>query len=233
MSEYGESGEVIDPELKALYEKIKPVVEPPRTKEQQDELDKLTKLRAAIPDEPNNSKLYAEAKKLRDSLDVEYHGRPLAEEYLKFVVDELKPFVDQNFRTLTDKKNTCMMGSSMGGLITIYAKARYPEVFGAVACLSTHFLISFKNNPEIPSLVINYLKSSLPNGKNDRIYFDFGTGTLDAWYEPYQKEMDLVMKSIGFVQGKNWETRKFEGAEHSEVAWRKRLDVPLVFLLGK
>jgi enterochelin esterase-like enzyme len=178
-------------------------------------------------------KLTTQTKKLRDSLDVEYHGRPLAEEYLKFVVDELKPFVDQNFRTLPDKKNTCMMGSSMGGLITIYAKARYPEVFGAVACLSTHFPVSFKNNPEIPSLVINYLKSSLPNGKKDKIYFDFGTGTLDAWYEPYQKLMDQAMTSKGYVQGKNWETRKFEGAEHSEAAWRKRLDVPLVFLLGK
>jgi predicted alpha/beta superfamily hydrolase len=186
--------------------------------------------------QPNGpfEKLTALSKGLRDSLDAEYHGGSLADEYLKFVVEELKPFVDHNFRTLTDKKNTCMMGSSMGGLITIYAEARYPEVFGAVACLSTHFPISLKkNNPEIPSLVINYLKSSLPNGKKNRIYFDYGTETLDSWYEPYQKQMDLVMKSKGFVQGKNWETRKFEGAEHSEVAWRKRLDVPLVFLLGK
>ena len=165
---------------------------------------------------------------------MEYHGAPLSDEYLKFIIEELKPFVDQNFRTLTDKKNTCMMGSSMGGLITIYAEAKYPEVFGAVACLSTHFPISLRrNNPEIPSLVINYLKTSLPNGENNRIYFDFGTETLDTWYEPYQKLMDLAMKSIGYVQGKNWETRNFEGAEHSEVAWRKRLDIPLVFLLGK
>jgi predicted alpha/beta superfamily hydrolase len=164
---------------------------------------------------------------------VEYHGRPLADEYLKFIVEELKPFVDQNFRTLPDKKNTFMMGSSLGGLITIYAEASYPDVFGAVACLSTHFPISFKNNPEIPSLVISYLKTRLPKSKNNRIYFDYGTETMDSWYEPYQKQMDLVMKSIGYVQGKNWETRKFEGAEHSEVAWRIRLDIPLVFLLGK
>ncbi len=185
--------------------------------------------------QPNGpfEKLTPQSKMLRDSLDVEYHGGPLADEYLKFVVEELKPFVDQNFRTLTDKKNTFMMGSSMGGLVTIYAKARYPEVFGAVACLSTHFLISYKNIPEIPSLVINYLKEILKYGKNDRIYFDYGTGTLDAWYEPYQMLMDQVMKSKGYVQGKNWETRKFEGAEHTEVAWRKRLDIPLVFLLGK
>ncbi|MDD5150550.1 MAG: alpha/beta hydrolase-fold protein [Flavobacterium sp.] len=173
-------------------------------------------------------------KKLRESLDEEFNGGPLADEYLKFIVEELKPFVDANFRTLIDKKNTFMMGSSMGGLITIYAKAQYPEVFGSVACLSTHFPVSLKqNNPEIPSLIIDYLKSSLPKSKNNRIYFDYGTETLDSWYNPYQKQMDEVMKLKGYILGKNWETRKFEGAEHSEVSWRKRLDIPLLFLLEK
>lgn len=178
--------------------------------------------------------LASENKRLRESLDAEYNGRPLADDYLKFIVEELKPFIDSNFRTLKNKKNTFMMGSSMGGLITIYAETQYPKVFGAVACLSTHFPVSLKeNNPEIPSLIISYLKSNLPQGKSNRIYFDYGTETLDAWYEPYQKRMDEVMKSKGYIQGKYWETRKFEGAEHSETAWRKRLDIPLLFLLGK
>ncbi|MBF2709877.1 alpha/beta hydrolase [Flavobacterium soyangense] len=178
--------------------------------------------------------LESENKSLRESLDAEYNGRPLADEYLKFIVDELKPFVDSNFRTLKDKKYTYMMGSSMGGLITIYAETQYPKVFGAVACLSTHFPVSLKqNNPKIPSLIINYLKSNLPKGKNNRIYFDYGTETLDSWYEPYQKQMDEGMKSKGYIQGKNWETRKFEGAAHTEISWRKRLDIPLLFLLGK
>jgi len=52
------------------------------------------------------------------------------------------------------------------------------------------------------------------------------------WYEPYQKQMDTVMEEIGYTRGVNWITRKFEGAEHSEVAWRGRLDIPLTFLLG-
>ena len=178
--------------------------------------------------------LASENKNLREILDAEYNGGPLADQYLKFIVEELKPFVDSNFRTLKNKKNTFMMGSSMGGLITIYAETQYPEVFGAVACLSTHFPVSLKQNiPKIPSLIINYLKFNLPEGKNNRIYFDYGTKTLDSWYEPYQKQMDDAMKSKGYIQGKNWETRKFEGAEHTEASWRKRLDIPLLFLLGK
>jgi len=178
--------------------------------------------------------LKSEDIKLRESLDLEYNGGPLADEYLKFIVSELKPFVDANFRTLSDKKNTYMMGSSMGGLISIYAITQYPNVFGSVACLSTHFPVSLKqNNPRIPMLIINYLKFSLPEPKNINIYFDYGTETLDSWYEPYQKQMDEVMKSKGYIQGKNWETLKFEGAEHSEISWRKRLDIPILFLLGK
>lgn len=178
--------------------------------------------------------LAIENKSLRESLDAEYNGGPLADDYLKFIVEELKSFVDSSFRTLKNKKNTFMMGSSMGGLITIYAKTQYPEVFGSVACLSTHFPVSLKqNNPQVPVLIINYLKFNLPNPKNNSIYFDYGTETLDAWYEPYQKQMDEVMKFKGYVQGKNWETRKFEGAAHTEAAWRKRLDIPLLFLLGK
>lgn len=178
--------------------------------------------------------LTSENKSIRGSLDAEYNGGPLADDYLKFIVEELKPFVDSNFRTLKNKKNTFMMGSSMGGLISIYAETQYPEVFGAVACLSTHFPVSLKqNNPKIPALIINYLKFNLPNPKSNSIYFDYGTETLDAWYEPYQKQMDEVMKSKGYIQGKNWETRKFDGAEHTEIAWRKRLDIPLLFLLGK
>ena len=174
-----------------------------------------------------------EFKALRDSIDVEYNGGPLADEYLQFIVKELKPFVDANFRSLTDKDNTFMMGSSMGGLISIYAMAEYAEVFKSVACLSSHFPVSLKqNNPVIPKLIITYLKDHLPNGKENSIYFDYGTKTLDSWYGPYQKNMDAVMQEIGY-NNSNWITKKFEGAKHSEVSWRERLDIPLIYLLGK
>jgi len=176
--------------------------------------------------------LTTEEELIREQLDKEYNGGPLADEYLKFLVEELKPFVDSNFRTLPDKKNTFMLGSSMGGLISIYAMAEYPDVFQKVACLSSHFPVSLKqNNPKIPTLIINYLKNNLPDGKANKIYFDYGSETLDSWYEPYQNKMDSVMQEIGY-DNSNWTTKKFEGDNHSEVAWRERLDIPLIFLLS-
>ena len=173
-------------------------------------------------------------KPIIDSLDMEYGGAPMADHYLEFLVNELKPFIDQNFRTMKDKNNTFMMGSSMGGLISIYAIAEYPDVFGAVACMSTHFPISLKhNNPAIPILSFKYLRGKLSPVKQGKIYFDYGTETLDSWYDPYQKQMDQIMRDNGFTEGKNWETLKFTGDEHSEIAWRRRLETPLLFLLGK
>jgi len=169
---------------------------------------------------------------LRKLLDETYQGGPLGDEYLKFVVEELKPFIDQTFRTLPEMENTFMMGSSMGGIISLYAIARYPKVFKSVACLSTHYPLLLENNAEIPPILIRYFKSHLPKPGKHKIYFDFGTETHDAWYEPYQCQMDCVMEKFGYIKGDDWITYKFEGEEHSEVAWRKRLNIPLNFLLG-
>ena len=178
--------------------------------------------------------LNAEQQVLRDSLDADYNGGPLADEYLKSIVEELKPFLDTNYKTLADKENTYMMGSSMGGLISIYAMAEYPHVFKSVACLSSHFPISLKQNSAIIThQIIDYLRDNLPDGTSNRIYFDYGTKTLDTWYEPHQQYMDSMMVQLGYTENLNWVTRKFEGAEHSEISWKERLDVPLMFLIGK
>ena len=142
--------------------------------------------------------------------------------------------MDTTYKTLSNKDNTYMMGSSMGGLISIYAMAEYPDVFKSVACLSTHFPVSLKvNESETTHLIIDYLKQKLPDGSSNNIYFDYGTNTLDSWYSSHQQYMDSALVEIGYVQGENWETRKFEGAEHSEISWKARLDTPLEFLIGK
>lgn len=57
-------------------------------------------------------------------------------EYLDFIVNNLKPFIDKSFRTAPGKKTTWMAGGSMGGLITLYAGLRYPDVFGALGVMS-------------------------------------------------------------------------------------------------
>ena len=158
---------------------------------------------------------------------------PISDLYLKFLVTELKPFIDKTFATKKDRKNTFIAGSSMGGLISMYAICEYPKVFGGAACMSTHWpgIFSVENNP-IPDAFIKYLKANLPNPKNHKIYFDYGDQTLDALYKPYQEKVDVVMKAKGFTD-KNWSTQFFPGKDHSEKSWNERLAIPFVFLLGK
>ena len=160
-----------------------------------------------------------------------FKGKIYSDEYLKFLVKELKPFVDKNYSTYTDAPHTFMMGSSMGGLISMYAICEYPEVFGGAICMSTHWpgIFASENNP-IPLAFRNYLKANLPNPKTHKIYFDFGTETLDKLYEPYQIKVDEIMKAKKFGK-KNWQTLKFEGEDHSEKSWAKRLSIPLAFML--
>ncbi len=154
-----------------------------------------------------------------------------SDNYLKFIVQELKPFIDDKYSTRSDMKNTYIAGSSMGGLISMYALSEYPEVFHGAACLSTHWPGTFDtlNNP-IPSKFAEYLNQHVPNPETHLLYFDYGTETLDALYEPYQKMIDSIMVKNKYSD-ENWKTLKFEGEDHSEKAWSKRLDIPLKFLL--
>jgi predicted alpha/beta superfamily hydrolase len=144
--------------------------------------------------------------------------------YLRFIVEELKPFVDAHYRTLSDQRNTFIMGSSMGGLISLYAMCEYPRIFGGSGCVSTHFPIG-------RGIVLKYMQENLPDPKTHRFYFDYGTRTTDKTYEKYQLQADKILQTSGYIQGENWITRKFEGHEHSEIDWRKRIHIPLEFLL--
>ena len=151
---------------------------------------------------------------------------PLSDAYLRFLVEELKPAIDRRYRTRPGRADTFVMGSSMGGLISLYALAEYPRVFGGAACLSTHW-------PAADGAVIDYALKALPQAGPHRLYFDFGTAGLDAQYGPYQKRMDEVLRAHGYTEGRDWVTRRFEGAGHDEASWKARLDVPLTFLLGR
>ena len=157
--------------------------------------------------------------------------QPVSDNYLKFLVTELKPFIDKKYKVYTDRKHTFIAGSSMGGLISMYAICEYPQIFGAAACMSTHWpgIFLMENNP-IPDSFVDYLKKNLPDPKNHKIYFDYGDQTLDAMYPPLQKKVDEVMKKRGFTDN-NWKTQFFPGKDHSEKSWNERLNIPLEFLL--
>ena len=166
-----------------------------------------------------------------DSKEPILQNGPISDNYLKFIVNELKPYIDQNFFTLTDRSNTFIAGSSMGGLISMYAICEYPDVFGGAACLSTHWPGTFKveNNP-VPKAFLAYLADHLPSSDKHKIYFDYGTKTLDAMYKPFQTKADEIIKKKGYTNV-NWITKEFPGDDHSEKAWRKRMAIPLTFLL--
>ena len=184
---------------------------------------------------PEKSLNFLSKRKMERLIRKGMKGEPLGDEYLRFVVREVKPFIDSTYSTLTDRENTVIMGSSMGGLISLYAICEYPETFGGAGCLSTHLPMGNVNifrkfdNPLARSFR-KYLAANLPDPESHKIYFDYGTNTLDKWYEPYQKKVDRLMKPAGYNET-NWITLKFEGADHSERSWNSRLSVPLIFLL--
>lgn len=167
-------------------------------------------------------------------------GSTLADAYLRFMVEELKPAIDQKYATHPEAANTFLMGSSMGGMISLYALCEYPQVFGGVASLSTHWVgrPSAWGSPEnlqnasLPLAAFNYLRQNLPPPGSHRFYMDHGTNNLDAIYGQYQGFVDAIGKEVGYTVA-NWQSRVFEGTGHGEVDWSARLDIPLTFLLSK
>ncbi|MCI0523254.1 MAG: esterase family protein, partial [Bacteroidales bacterium] len=120
-------------------------------------------------------------------------------------------------------------------LISLYAICEYPEIFGGAGCLSTHLPMGGVNifrkfDNRLARAFRKYIATNLPDPKNHKIYFDYGTKTPDKWYEPYQKKVDKLMHASGYNE-ENWVTLKFEGADHSERSWNSRLSVPIIFLL--
>ncbi len=171
--------------------------------------------------------LMALAKK--DSINVDFKG----DEYLKFLVEELKPVIDNQYSVYTDKSHTFVAGSSMGGLMSMYAISEYPDVFEGAACVSTHWVgaMPMPNNP-YPEAIFNYMDANLPKADSHRLYFDYGNKTLDQHYPQYAPRVDEILKAKGYSEA-NSKNLFFEGTDHSESSWNKRLDQPLTFLLGK
>lgn len=81
-------------------------------------------------------------------------------------------------------------------------------------------------------MVVEYLRGALPVPGQHKLYFDYGTETLDADYEDYQIEVNQILRTSGYIPGVDWLTQKFPGAEHSERAWRERVHIPIEFLLS-
>lgn len=145
--------------------------------------------------------------------------------YLAWMVHTLKPAIDQRYRTLRDPQNTALMGSSLGGLISLYALCEYPEVFGKAACLSTHW-------PAVGDGMLAYLNERLPSPGQHKLYFDYGSEGLDREYEPWQTSVDALLRQKGYREGKDFASWHFTGEDHTTTAWKNRVHIPLTFLFG-
>jgi pimeloyl-ACP methyl ester carboxylesterase len=169
-----------------------------------------------------------------------YGGDPLSDGYLKFITRELKPRIDRQFRVRTDRANTAIVGSSMGGLISLYAIDEYPNIFGSAGMMSTHwpmFLpaegkdLSEGEYAAVSTAFERYIGPALPSPTTHKLYFDHGSEMLDRLYAPYQARIDRVVARRGYRQGVNWISRNFPGQAHNEVSWASRVEIPLRFLL--
>ena len=157
----------------------------------------------------------------------------IADGYLRFLVEELKPFIDSRYSTLTDRENTFVMGSSMGGLISIYGVTEYPEGFGAAVCMSTHWTGAIGDNADFPTAMKQYLLDNFPRNGDYLLYFDNGDCDYDSQYLPAYNEMNTLFDFLGYREGEKLKTGVFQGHSHSEKSWSERVNIPLQFILKK
>jgi len=145
------------------------------------------------------------------------------ENYSKFIINELKPYIDKNFRTLKDPKNTAIGGSSLGGLISLYIGLSHPEVFHGILSIS-------------PTLwwgegqIIPFTLSKPLCDENWKLWMDMGTAEEQKEIE-HSRYLDQQIRKK-FPKFKNYEYREFNRAGHHEFAWRRRMPAMLKYLFG-
>lgn len=160
-------------------------------------------------------------------------GKALADEYLRFIVYTLKPKIDSAFATRSERSNTFIAGSSMGGLISLYAYCEYPTVFGGAACISTHWPGGLAvQDPAIANAITMYVRDRIPPPTRRKIYFDHGDQGLDGQYGKWQEIVDEIFIAKGY-KGKSWTSRVFPGTDHNERAWQERFDQVVIALMGR
>jgi enterochelin esterase-like enzyme len=175
----------------------------------------------------------------------EYSPWHRAPDYARFLIEELMPRVNAEFRTLTGPENTAVAGSSMGGLLSFNLVTHHPDVFGTCACMSTHFPLSeamFADyfgavvktaRPDETPYIIRDIEAGLTVPRGVRYWFDYGSRGLDSEYGPSHEAVRSWLLEQGRVEGEDFVVRRYEGADHNETSWRARLRDPLTFLFGR
>lgn len=150
--------------------------------------------------------------------------RPLGKAYAKFMISELKPFIDRKYRTLPDASNTAIMGSSSGGMISFQMAWNYPHIFSMAGCLSPAFFVS-------KSLLYKVIKSDPNPLKPVKFYLD--AGEFEPEFADAADKMKLRLLEFGYREGHDLLTQFGKRHNHSEEAWAKRIHIPLSFFFAK
>jgi predicted alpha/beta superfamily hydrolase len=140
--------------------------------------------------------------------EFQQYGKGEGDQYLGFLVQTLKPFIDGQYRTLPSKENTIISGSSMGGLISYYAMLQYPGVFGKAGIFSPAFWTA----PYIKTVT-----NSLADKQNGKFFFYMGElegGT-------YVTDMQEVQEILGEKSSAMIYSVIDPESSHNEQAWRK------------
>lgn len=137
--------------------------------------------------------------------------------YVDFLAQTLKPLVDHDFRTLADPAHTLIGGSSMGGLISLYACCTWPHVFGRGLVMSPSLWVAH-------GAAYDLARERLAPG--GRLYIDNGTRESSA------QSLAAIAREKGFREGEDLRYVRGKGERHTESAWARRLPDALRFLLG-
>lgn len=136
------------------------------------------------------------------------YGRGEGNQYVDFLVRTLKPYVDRHYRTLKSKKYTSVAGSSMGGLISLYAVLKYPRVFGSAGIFSPAFWTA----RGIDSIVLADSKKV-----KSELFFYAGGRESDRMVS----DMDRIKDDMQRLSSSDIKEIVDESAKHNEAAWRK------------
>ncbi|MGZ3183318.1 MAG: alpha/beta hydrolase [Telluria sp.] len=143
------------------------------------------------------------------------HGGGKLDQYMAFIIDTVKPWVDRSYRTLPDRDHTAIMGSSLGGIASVYIAEKHPEVFSKAGGVSSSF---WWNNRD--------LVKNVPEHVNVKFYID--AGTSNDGLEDTQAMRDAMLKR-GYRSGSDLYYVEAQGASHNEKSWSARVDKPLLW----
>ena len=147
----------------------------------------------------------------------------LGDEYIEFIVENLKPYIDQHYRTLSSGDNTIILGSSMGGLISCYAGLRYPDVFGNVGIYSPSFWFSEGGIFDLATTNVSLL------GDN-KFYFLAGGSESSTIRQDMQKMVNVFM--LNGISKKNIANVVVPNGTHEEYLWREGFEETIRWFVG-